>query len=55
MDAFKDKVTLCLQFQNGSENKSVCVCVCVYVHLTFNLFSPRVLKDFDGEIFTCVF
>ena len=27
MDAFKDKVTLCLQFQNGSENKSVCVCM----------------------------
>ena len=30
-------------------------CVCVCVHLTFNLFSPRVLKDFDGENFTCVF
>ena len=31
MYGFKDKVTSCLQFQNGSEKK--CVFVCVYVRV----------------------
>ena len=38
-----------------SDWTTLCVCVCVCTHLTFNLFSPRVLNDFDGKNFTCVF